>query len=94
MKGNKSMHNIRAIEQETVNIIRIYKHTVYLKVSCQVCREKEGALQTAFSWVVGGWQGERFESINERVMKLNFFQKVCLHSSSLKQGIFFSITQA
>ena len=54
MKDNKSMHNIRTIEQEIVNKIRIYKHTVYLKVSCQVCREKEGAFETFFSWVVAG----------------------------------------
>ena len=68
MKDNKSMHNIRTIEQETVNIIRIYKHTVYLKVSCQVCREKEGALQTVFSWV--GGRGGRVRGLSQLMKEL------------------------
>ena len=44
-------------------------------VSCQVCREKEMAFQIFWrEAVVGGGEGRgRFESINEKAMKVNFF---------------------
>ena len=62
-----------------VNKIRIYKYTVYLEVSCQVGR--------GLSFL---GRGRRFESINETAMKQNFCWWFCLHSSFLKQGIFFN----